>query len=373
VIKVKRKYKLGLIYLVMVTIIVTTIIVTVSLSLNESETFPWQITGREVVVGQQPAPKGETTYSQINDENVAWSNTLSNIPLDSECYCRLNITQGGYVGDVTIDWTLESSTDQGGTWTETGFSMTTQTTLSGEMGQIVYASADGTITGNHNWGQHYTASAWYRLRVVINVPPVGLFKSGYETGDLTEWDGKWVWRGSISAGPFQPHQGTYSCKAETTGAWGAAMAFKRLPAGQQLIYVRVYVLFETLPDVYNMYPIYIRNLETNKQFVGVFARNVAGKIIWIINYGNGGSWNYKNSAKGPSLGAWHCLEVMAKRGSGDGEVRLFVDGEELLSAIGLDNTMFGPDINGVLVGLGEGPGIIVVDCVEISTAPIGPE
>lgn len=357
----------------MVATIVTTIIVTVSLSLTGSETFPWQVTGREVVVGQQPAPKGEITYSQINDENAAWSGTLSGIPLDSEWYCRLNITQGDYIGDVTIDWTLESSTDQGGTWIETGFSMTTQTTLS-EVGQIVYASADGTITGNHNWGQHCKASAWYRLRVVINVPPVGLFKSGYETGDLTEWDGKHVWTGALSVGPFQPHDGIYSCRSETTGRWGRVMAFKRLPAGQQLVYVRIYVRFETLPKLNtNMYPIYIYNMEEYKQFVGVFARNMSGKIVWIMNYGNGGGWNYKNAAKGPSLGVWHCVEVMLRRGLGDGEVRLFVDGEEVLSATGLDNTMFGPDINVVLIGLGEGPGVVVIDCVEISTAYIGPE
>lgn len=358
----------------MVATIVTTTIATVSLSLNEFETFPWQVTGREVVVGQQVAPKGEISYSQINSPTAAWSRTFSDVPLGSTWYCRLNITEGEYAGDITIDWTLESSPDQGGTWTETGFSMTTQTTFSGEAGQIVYASADGNIAGNYDWGQHCTTSAWYRLRAVVNVPPVTLFRSGYEIGDLAEWDGKHIWTGTLSVGPFQSHHGIYSCRSETTGRWGRAMAFKRLPAGLQLVYVRIYVRFETLPEVNtNMYPIYVYNIDAHKQFVGVFARNMNGEIIWIINYGNGGGWSYKNAAKGPSLGVWYCVELMCKRGLGDGEVRLFVDGEELLSATGLDNTMFGPDINFVLIGLGEGSGIVVVDCAEISTAYIGSE
>lgn len=349
-------------------------VATISLTLAENATFPWKVTGREVAVGQQlPVSQGEITYSQINDEAAAWSSTLS-VPFPSEWYCRLT-TQETYAGDVTVDWTLETSTDQGWTWSYVpGASTTTYVNLTGVVGQIVYASADGKIAGNYNWGQRCTAKALYRVRAVVNLPPVSLFTSGYETGDLSEWNGKQVWSGSISVVTSPIHHGTYSCRSETTGRWGRAMAFKRLLTGQQLVYVRVYVRFETLPALNtNMYPIYIYNLENYKQFVGVFARNMTGKIIWIINYGNGGGWSYKNAAKGPSQGVWHCVEVMCKRGLGDGEVRLFVDGEEVLTVTGLDNTMFGPEINYVLIGLGEGPGAVIVDCVEVSSAYIGPE
>ncbi|UCB61370.1 MAG: hypothetical protein JSW72_04795, partial [Candidatus Bathyarchaeota archaeon] len=211
-------------------------------------------------------------------------------------------------------------------------------------------------------------------RAAINVPPVTLFESGYETGDLSEWDGKHVWTGALSVGLFQPHHGAYSSRSETTGRWGRAMTFKRLGGGQQVVYVRILVRFETLPELNtNMYPIYMYNIDDHNQFAGVFARNMSGKIIWIVNYGSGGRWNYKNAASGPSVGVWYSVELMCRRGQGDGAVKLFIDGVELLSVTGLDNTMFGPDINFVLVGLGEGPGVVAVDCVEISTDYIGSE
>lgn len=215
---------------------------------------------------------------------------------------------------------------------------------------------------------------------------VELFKTGYETADFSEFEDQYIAQGSSVIVSSPVHHGNYAHRAETTARFGAVMRIKYLSAGHQIIYVRSYAFFETLPGLdANMYPFYIRHRATNLQYAGIFARTGAGGGAprWNLNYSdNGGTGRYAPQADtGPELGQWYCIEVMVKRGAGDGEIRVWIDGVETITVTGLNNDALDgqvtPDIDAVWVGLGEGPNtgtsILVNDCLVVADAHIGPE
>ena len=121
--------------------------------------------GQEVTVVNVQA---EIWYSELNETETTanWTSTLPNVANGSVWYSKLNITAtGGYTGLVNINWTLHhwsnNSMVSGATIT------TVDKNLTNTLGQTIYASSTGDITGNTNWGSYTTAAGSYYVKAKI--------------------------------------------------------------------------------------------------------------------------------------------------------------------------------------------------------------
>lgn len=115
----------------------------------------------------------EITYSTENNALVEWTPELE-VGMGYEWYCRLEIDAGGYVGDVDIYfnrgmWVENPPTLDYGMWSSKNLVKLEGFYLTGEE-QIIYASSDGSITGNENIDNHILRAGTYR--VVTNIRKV---------------------------------------------------------------------------------------------------------------------------------------------------------------------------------------------------------
>jgi len=107
---------------------------------------------------------GTIEYSLTNIETATWTETLT-VPINVAWYCRFKTTTSGYAGAIIISWTLQKY--DGVNWNDLSYTLTTTISLSGSSGQIVYASTDGLITNNKNWGSHTDQQAQHRIKAVF--------------------------------------------------------------------------------------------------------------------------------------------------------------------------------------------------------------
>lgn len=123
-----------------------------------------QFTGGTVTVGG--VSSGTVKYSLANVEPGSWSTTLS-AGTGTAWFARLEIS-GGYHGSATVTFQLQQNTGSG--WSDFGTAFTTGTiTLSGSS-QTVYASSDGNLATNKDWGTGLTGAA-YQIVVTVNSVP----------------------------------------------------------------------------------------------------------------------------------------------------------------------------------------------------------
>lgn len=106
--------------------------------------------------------EGYVKVSETNSTMGDWVHSL-NLSSGDDWYARFETETGGYIGNVTITWVLQEKINS--TWTDTNNTVTTLFTLNGGS-QIIYASTNGLIDTNENWGAHTTASTW-RLEVTF--------------------------------------------------------------------------------------------------------------------------------------------------------------------------------------------------------------
>jgi hypothetical protein len=105
------------------------------------------------------------TYCTTNNATATWTPTLQESTPGSAWYARLEVS-GGYAGNVSITWQLQQNSGTG--WTGvTDASVTTYVVLTGSS-QDVYASSDGTITNNQNWGTFTTSGGSYRVTATVD-------------------------------------------------------------------------------------------------------------------------------------------------------------------------------------------------------------
>ncbi len=120
--------------------------------------------GGDVSIQQMVA----TMYYQ-GDGSSTWATTLS-IGNGTSWYARLNLTSAIPSQTVNVTWTLEWN--DAGTWTNVPAATPpeTQITLTGTP-TAVYVTADGTESGNYDWGQHtQTVNQVYRVKAVVESP-----------------------------------------------------------------------------------------------------------------------------------------------------------------------------------------------------------
>ena len=118
---------------------------------------------------------GEVTIGGMASSNVMYSldnlagpytATLEPSTVSTAWFTRLEIGAGSYNGPTTITWQLQQETGPS-TWTDvSGASTTTSITLSGNA-ENVYASADGTTTGNYDWSADVSSAGTYRVIVTV--------------------------------------------------------------------------------------------------------------------------------------------------------------------------------------------------------------
>ena len=126
--------------------------------------FLGSFTGGEVTVGGMGS--SNLRYSADNVDPGTWTATLNSSGAGVAWYSRLEIAAGGYSGPVNMTWHLEKKTDAT-TWTDvSGANASTSIVLTGNA-QTVYATSDGGITGNHNWGSNVAANGAYRVLVDV--------------------------------------------------------------------------------------------------------------------------------------------------------------------------------------------------------------
>jgi hypothetical protein len=102
-------------------------------------------------------------YSRSNSADPSnWTSTLINVGTRDPWYAELNMS-GGVTGAVTVTWTLKNATNP------SIATNTTHVTLTG-IAQTIYASSDGGLTANTNWGNFTTTPGTYEIEVVITQP-----------------------------------------------------------------------------------------------------------------------------------------------------------------------------------------------------------
>lgn len=202
------------------------------------------------------------------------------------------------------------------------------------------------------------------------------FESEFNDPLLRDFDGRDSWSGSLEVVPDVHYIAPYSLKATRTSdvcGFARQTVFKNVTTN--IIYVRLYTFFTTLPGVgpqvcrdptapttgNNIYVAMIRNLASGNTIAAPFIRTDPSWGIppdhetrWVVNYFNGAK-TYFNTDVLVEILRWYCVEVMAKRssqGANDGEVRLWVDEQLLLEQTGLNNYGAGP-IDRILIGQGE--------------------
>jgi len=107
----------------------------------------------------------EVQYSIDGNE---WTDTLEPIALGSSWYARVNVTKSGYAGEVTITWTLQKKS--GESYVDVANGVITNVELTGEAGQIIYATSTGSEVNNYDWGQLITEEGTYRIKVGVELP-----------------------------------------------------------------------------------------------------------------------------------------------------------------------------------------------------------
>ncbi len=123
--------------------------------------------GGEVTVGGVEGAQIQYSLNNAN-ETGPWTTTLNPGAVGTPWFARMNITAGDYSGPVTITWQLQWKNGTGG-WEDVSTSETTSVALTGAVGQIVYASNNGTfVAGNHNWADHVSTAGTYRVYATVD-------------------------------------------------------------------------------------------------------------------------------------------------------------------------------------------------------------
>ena len=108
----------------------------------------------------------QVTYNvEKSLDGLGW-NTIGASGTITHWFCRIITTTSGYTGNALVTWQLQKSSDQGSTWTDIiGASTQTTCTFDGTTSQIIYATSDGSASGNLDWVTYFTVTAQYRVAV----------------------------------------------------------------------------------------------------------------------------------------------------------------------------------------------------------------
>jgi hypothetical protein len=192
-----------------------------------------------------------------------------------------------------------------------------------------------------------------------------LFSDGFESGDFSAWTGYGDGT-SIVGSPV--HHGSYSAEC-VASQWDWTGVSKDLTTGQQTLYVRHYRRYPTLPTGLGRI---IRFIDKTPYTISVelLLSNTTLRLRDVVNSNN---YDYSWS---PSADTWYCLEVKVVCNTAvAGELRLWLDGSEVITQTGLDLSGTA-EIDRIVIGQrAEQPSSVTsyIDCVVVADTYIGQE
>ena len=160
----RQKSQRGFVAVTLITVL------SIALVLVVYATLLGTFTGGDVTVGG--VGDAEITYSLTDLEAGPWSTTLDVGSVGTPWYARAEITVGDYNGPVTITWILEQETAPGSWSTVATYPDYTSVTLTGSIGQLIYATSDGAflVGTNLDWDADVGNAGTYHVIATINTP-----------------------------------------------------------------------------------------------------------------------------------------------------------------------------------------------------------
>ena len=99
-------------------------------------------------------------------DGTSW-NTIDVSGSSSQWFCRIITTTTGYSGTGAITWQLQKSADGETGWSNIGSLVASNVVFTGTSAQPLYATSDGSATGNVDWQDNFTGSGYYRVTVTL--------------------------------------------------------------------------------------------------------------------------------------------------------------------------------------------------------------
>lgn len=201
-----------------------------------------------------------------------------------------------------------------------------------------------------------------------------LFSSGWENSGGTDVTDGGAWTGTSGSPTVVEtpmHHGTYAMCADAHNEY-----VRKSIGSVSTVYARFYIYIDSASGSdYDM-----------------FAEFVDGGGIPVMRFGQGGvtsgrplrvvyedghdSYQTKTSATKFDLDTWYCVEMKLLRSHTDGEIHVWLNGEEVtdLAATGLDNDFYSAPLS-FSVGTPKNyqSAVVYIDCVVVADAYIGPE
>jgi hypothetical protein len=200
-----------------------------------------------------------------------------------------------------------------------------------------------------------------------------IFQNGFEEGDFSAWTGTVIQgSGSLAVSSGSAHHGSYKATASNSSQSDAYCRYLEAN-GYTIAYAREYVKISAYPNE-NAYTGFIGLVGSADAYTkaGAGIKNNHWAAYYLTSVPGDA---FYESAVTFSLDTWYCLEVKGVVSTTVGEVRVYVDGTEIITWTGLD-TSYG-QIYGMRCGLScwqTGTVTIIFDCcVYADTGPIGPE
>jgi len=181
-----------------------------------------------------------------------------------------------------------------------------------------------------------------------------IYESGFETGDLSEWDGSYTSSGTLNVESGIVHSGTYALNA-TAQANGLARVYKGFTANN-VIYVDGWFRFDNIiqTDWRKTEFITVRDSSSGTTVFGVQIYHTTP--YWRIEYRNDSDFLYATvSTDPPTADEWREIQVKVDCSSADGtfdaSYEVWVDGTSVWSASGYDSDV--TSVNEIRVGVCE--------------------
>ena len=157
-----------------------------------------------------------------------------------------------------------------------------------------------------------------------------VFQDGFESNNYTAWTGTEESVGTIAAATDQTREGTYSSKSSISAGSGYADCYKTFSPTLSIVYSRFYMRFSSFPEANGAVWAFIDYDSVSMQgSVRIhIKRQAAGDFRWYTEYHDDTTWYTPTTlfTQGVNTNTWYCFELYRKKGSADGEIKLYQDG-----------------------------------------------
>jgi len=203
-----------------------------------------------------------------------------------------------------------------------------------KIGHLIFDWSDMRKTAQVFSYNHETKELTVSIPQSFTIDPY-IFEDGFESGDTSAWSGE-NQTPTIVEDPV--HHGSYALECDNSGE----EVYKEGISGYDTIYCRVYVQIDALPS----------NGDSVKFMLGWETEySGSGSIIWQVYFqrSSGGDLRIRFRTSVPSdssqyyytdysANTWYCFEVKFYSHNTNGEYRLWMDGEEILSRTNVDTS-----------------------------------